>query len=183
MRKVLLDLLKEKRAPRVIVNLQDVRYIDSACVASLVEGLKVLRDLKSGFAIYGLSRTTRAVRRQLTEEVEQQTSEWIWVTTLPAAQLCTEWAVRLGHQRWDIENHGFKELVQGWHADHVYKHDAQAIQAFLLMTLLAYNLHHAFLRVNLKPQIRMRKPQVFWMHLIAAEFYAEAGRFFEGPSP
>jgi hypothetical protein len=24
---------------------------------------------------------------------------------------------------------------------------------------------------------------VFWMHLIAAELYAEAGRFFQGPSP
>ena len=49
--------------------------------------------------------------------------------------------------------------------------------------MLAYNLYHAFLLLNLKPQIRMRKPQVFWMHLIAAELYAEAGRFFEGPSP
>lgn len=129
------------------------------------------------------SEETYAVRRQLTKEVEQQTSDWIWVTTLPTAQLRTEWAVQLGHQRWDIENHGFKELVQGWHADHVYKHDAQAIQAFLLMTMLAYNLYHAFLLLNLKPQIRMRKPQGFWMHLIAAELYAEAGRFFEGPSP
>jgi anti-sigma B factor antagonist len=61
MRKVLLDLLKAKRVPRVIVNLQRVRYIDSAGVACLVEGLKVSRDLKSGFALYGLSRTTREV--------------------------------------------------------------------------------------------------------------------------
>jgi len=61
MRKVLLELLKEKRAQRVIVNLQKVRYIDSAGVASLVEGLKVSRDLKSGFALFGLSRTTREV--------------------------------------------------------------------------------------------------------------------------
>jgi hypothetical protein len=129
------------------------------------------------------SEETYAVRRQLTKEVEQQSSDWIWVTTLPTAQLRTEWAVQLGHQRWDIENHGFKELVQGWHADHVYKHDAQAIQAFLLMTMLAYNLYHAFLLLNLKPQIRMRKPQGFWMHLMAAQLYAEAGRFFEGPSP
>jgi anti-sigma B factor antagonist len=58
-RKVLLVLLKEKREPRVIVNLESVRYIDSAGIASLVEGLKVSRDLKSGFAIYGLSRTAR----------------------------------------------------------------------------------------------------------------------------
>jgi anti-sigma B factor antagonist len=61
MRKVLLDLLKEKRAARVIVNMLKVKYIDSAGVASLVEGLKVSRDLKSTFALYGLSRTAREV--------------------------------------------------------------------------------------------------------------------------
>lgn len=60
-RRVLLGLLKEKRVPRVIVNLQNVKYIDSAGVASLVEGLKTSRDLKSGFALFGLSRTTREV--------------------------------------------------------------------------------------------------------------------------
>ncbi|HTR47640.1 MAG TPA: STAS domain-containing protein [Verrucomicrobiae bacterium] len=60
-RKTLLDLLKGKRAPRVIVNLEKVRYIDSAGVASLVEGLKLSRDLKAGFALYGLTRTTREV--------------------------------------------------------------------------------------------------------------------------
>jgi anti-sigma B factor antagonist len=61
MRKTLIDLLKEKRLPRVIVNLEKVKYIDSAGVASLVEGLKISRDLKSGFALYGLSRTAREV--------------------------------------------------------------------------------------------------------------------------
>lgn len=60
-RKTLLDLLKTKRAPRVVVNLQQVRYIDSAGVASLVEALKTSRDLKSGFALYGLTKTTREV--------------------------------------------------------------------------------------------------------------------------
>jgi anti-sigma B factor antagonist len=60
-RKVLLELLKDKKAPRVIVNLEQVRYIDSAGVASLVEGLKLSRDLKSTFALYGLSRTAREV--------------------------------------------------------------------------------------------------------------------------
>ena len=60
-RKALLDLLRNKRVPRVLVNLEKVRYIDSAGVASLVEGLKVSRDLKSGFALYGLTKTTREV--------------------------------------------------------------------------------------------------------------------------
>jgi len=60
-RKTLLELLKEKRVPRVVVNLEKVRYIDSAGVASLVEGLKVSRDMKSGFALFGLTKTTREV--------------------------------------------------------------------------------------------------------------------------
>ena len=60
-RRVLMDLLKEKRRPRVIVNMLKVKYIDSAGVASLVEGLKVSRDLKSSFALFGLSRTAREV--------------------------------------------------------------------------------------------------------------------------
>jgi len=60
-RKVIIDLLKDKRVPRVIVNLLRVNYIDSAGVASLVEGLKLSRDLKSSFALFGLSRTAREV--------------------------------------------------------------------------------------------------------------------------
>ena len=60
-RKMLLNLLKEKRVKRVIVNLEKVKYIDSAGVASLVEGLKVSREMKSEFALFGLSRMTREV--------------------------------------------------------------------------------------------------------------------------
>ena len=60
-RKMLLGLLKDKQVKRVIVNLEKVKYIDSAGVASLVEGLKVSRDMKSQFALYGLSPMTREV--------------------------------------------------------------------------------------------------------------------------
>ncbi|SRR6266849_10160192 len=60
-RKILLELLREQRVPRVILNLKKVKYIDSAGVASLVEGLKISRDLKSRFAIYGLSSSAREV--------------------------------------------------------------------------------------------------------------------------
>ena len=59
--------------------------------------------------------------------------------------------VRWGHARWDIENQGFNELVNGWYADHVYKHEPQAMEAFLLTLFLAYNLFHGWLTRNLKP--------------------------------
>jgi anti-sigma B factor antagonist len=60
-RRVLLDAIREKKAQRVIVNLKDVRYIDSSGVASLVEGLKVSRNSNSRFILYGLSPAAREV--------------------------------------------------------------------------------------------------------------------------
>jgi anti-sigma B factor antagonist len=61
LRKILLDLIKDKKTHYVIVNLTQVPYIDSAGVASLIEGLKAARDAKSRFALYGLSRVAREV--------------------------------------------------------------------------------------------------------------------------
>lgn len=78
-RRVLLTALREKRAPRVLVNLKAVKYIDSSGVASLVEGLKVSRDLGSRFILFGLSPAAREVLElsrlirvfEVTEDEEQ----------------------------------------------------------------------------------------------------------------
>ena len=121
------------------------------------------------------SLETYSVRRQLDKAVTQETSDWVWVTTIPQSQAPTERVVAWGHQRWDIENFGFNELVHGWDADHIYKHEAKAIEALLLLTFLAYNIFHAFLGLNLKPQLRNSKPEAYWAHLIAAELYSGAG--------
>jgi hypothetical protein len=118
------------------------------------------------------SLETHSVRRQLDGKDEVKISDWIWVTTLPAQRLSTARAVAFGHQRWDIENHGFNELVNGWHADHVYKHDPNAIECFLLIAFLACNIFHAFFTLNLKPQIRKGRTKVFWSRFMAAEIYA-----------
>ena len=118
------------------------------------------------------SLETYSVKRQLDGKDDPVTSDWIWVTTLPAQPVSTERAVGFGHQRWDIENHGFNELVQGWHADHVYRHDPNAIECFLLTAFLACNLFHAFFALNLKPEIRKNRTQVFWRRFMAAEIYA-----------
>ena len=123
------------------------------------------------------------VRRQSDKQISQEKSAWMWVTTLPAARASTALVVHLGHARWDIENYGFNELVNGWHADHIYKHDPQAIEAFTLLAFLAYNLFHAFLARNLKPQLRRAQTESFWAQLIAAQIYAEAGRRLSASSP
>lgn len=61
LRKALLRELREVRMPRVVLNLKAVRYMDSSGVASLVEGLKVSRDVGSRLILYGLNTTVREV--------------------------------------------------------------------------------------------------------------------------
>jgi hypothetical protein len=129
------------------------------------------------------SQETYTVRRQVSRLVSEEHTEWMWVTTLSAAQASTELVVRLGHARWDIENYGFNELVNGWHADHVYKHHPHAIEAFTLLAFLAYNLFHAFLIRNVKPQLREGKTEFFFVHLIAAQLYTPEGALTTARSP
>jgi anti-sigma B factor antagonist len=47
--------IREKRTPKVLLNLREVNYIDSSGVASLVEGLKASRDVGSRLILFGLS--------------------------------------------------------------------------------------------------------------------------------
>jgi hypothetical protein len=119
------------------------------------------------------SLETCTVRRQLHKQHESQTSDWIWATTLPPAQVPVDRIVHLGHQRWDIENYAFNELANEWHSDHVFKHNARAIECFLLLAFLAYNIFHVFLARNVKPSVRQGTTQIFWARLIAAELYSE----------
>jgi anti-sigma B factor antagonist len=61
LRKALLRELREIHMPRVVLNLKSVRYIDSAGVASLVEGLKASRDVGARFILFGLNTAVREV--------------------------------------------------------------------------------------------------------------------------
>ena len=61
LRKALLRELRDLKIPRVVLNLERVRYIDSSGVASLVEGLKASRDVGSRLVLFGVNRTIREV--------------------------------------------------------------------------------------------------------------------------
>jgi len=60
-RRSVLREIQEAHTPRLLLNLRQVRYIDSSGVASLVEGLKAARDLGSRFILIGLSASAREV--------------------------------------------------------------------------------------------------------------------------
>ena len=158
------------------------RYRNRQCLWSDVQDLNTWPQVLAPLRVVR-SQETYFVRRQLTGDLEQEQTEWMWVTTLTQSQLSTEGVVRLGHARWDIENYGFNELVNAWHADHVYKHDARAMENFTLVAFLAYNLFHAFLTLNLKPQLRRARTEAFWARAIAAEIYQDAVKSTAGHPP
>jgi hypothetical protein len=120
-----------------------------------------------------LTLETTTVCRQNTGEIDEKTNEWLWVTTIPKAHISTEQFVEVAHHRWDIENKGFNELNTFWHINHVYKHDANAIVVFTLMTMLSYVLFHAFLYLNIKAVLRQGKTKRHFQRIIMASFYAE----------
>jgi len=113
----------------------------------------------------------RTVRRQLDGQDEQLRSEWIWVTTLPKKLGLTRTLIQLGHARWKIENEGFNELVNSWHSDHVYKHDAHAMLIFCLMAMLCLNVFLAFYRRDLKPALRRGASMLHVSRLVMSELY------------
>ncbi len=117
----------------------------------------------------------REVRRQITGKIDFEVSEWVWASTIPQEELSTETFVKFGHDRWKIENNGFNELVNEWHADHLYRHDPVAMEVFWLLAMLAYILFHAFIGRNLKSVFRCRHTKRHLAEMIKAEIYQCAG--------
>src|SRR5439155_18490017 len=56
------------------------------------------------------------------------------------------WAPTMGYRELWVN-----ELANEWHSDHVFKHDSGAIECFLLVAFLPYNIFHVFLARNVKP--------------------------------
>lgn len=125
------------------------------------------------------SLETWTVRRQLDKQEEELTSDWMWVTTLSPSEAPTKAVVGMGHDRWSIENQGFNELVNRWHAAHVYKHHPTALLVFFLLAMLCLNVFMAFYRRHLKPAVRRTASMLHVSQLIATELYAP----IRGPPP
>ena len=59
LRKTLLESLR--KTPRLVVNMREVRYVDSSGIASLVEVLKEARKTKKRLVLFGLNATVHDV--------------------------------------------------------------------------------------------------------------------------
>jgi len=119
--------------------------------------------------VCSVETTTIGKRKNGRRTQRQQTSEWVWVTTLPASEVPTATVVHFGHERWRIENEGFNELCNQWHANHYFHHHPTSITALWLMLFIAHALFYCFLR-NIKPCLRQGLPVYIWAWLMRMEF-------------
>ena len=138
---------------------QDIEHFSSW--SQLGRDVRVVRSLE-----------TKNIRQQNTKKLHYETSEWVWVSTISKEKLPTEDFVKLAHGRWKIENNGFNELVNYWHADHIYNHNPISIENFLLLTMLAYMIFHIFINRNLKVEIRVKYTKQHLVKMILCEFYS-----------
>lgn len=99
------------------------------------------------------SRRTRRAGKWVREE---QTSTWMWATTIPQSQVSPEELGRIAHQRWHIENRVFKALSSHWGLDHCFHHHPQAMMNFILALFIAYTLVQCFHLLNMKEPLRRR---------------------------
>jgi len=147
------DLLQDAR--RLFEDIPPKSLRDGGCLRECwdLEGFTTWPQVQAPVRVVR-SRETRSIRRQLDAQVQTPVSDWFWVMTLPQAQASTGAVVQIGHRRWDIENQGFNELVNQYHADHVYRHEPTAVLVFWLLTQLCLNVFTAFFLRNLKPAAR-----------------------------
>jgi len=166
------DLLQDAKALFAQMEPTELPEVAGSCQAWDLSGFTTWSQIsRSVRVIRSLEKRSR--RRQLDGQRQEIPSDWMWVTSLSVHRASTATVVRLGHARWDIENRGFNETVTRWHADHVYKHDATAILAFWLLTMLAFNLFHAFYFRHLKPVPWRRYSLLHVSRCMASDLYRE----------
>jgi hypothetical protein len=158
------------------------RHRSSDCLWWDEEGFSSWDGLNESLRVVRSVEKTR-IKRQATDEIELKESEWLWLTSLPQAMVSTDLVVRLGHARWDVENHGFNHLVNAILADHVYKHDPIAIEAFALLSFLAVNLLLAFFTFNVKEPSSRSRTSSYWARVLSAEIHIDSIRLNACHSP
>lgn len=176
--KDVLTVLKDS-SPALLREAQDLLKQTSATVFQHGKTRREVRDLADLEPWPKLQRPIRVVksqeqtrrRRQLDGSIETRRSEWLWAMTLSPHRASSEAVVRLAHARWDIENRAFNEAVNRWHADHVYKHAANAMLTFWLLTLVAINLFRAFYHRNLRPELTRATSYLHVARRITADVY------------
>lgn len=174
----------------VVVMKQEARelYQDAERLRSLIEPQVLqederttrLWDLPELGSFESLGRPVRVVwaeertcRRKIVGGKRQEVLEeatWVWVTDLPSSLVPASKIQRWGHDRWDVENRGFNELVSLWHMDHYFVHHPTAIEVLLLSLAIAFVTTYLFYERNLNPAARRALTRLALAHQLLEEF-------------
>ena len=129
------------------------------------------------------TREMRVVRSHETTIKKNEITEadWFWVTGMAQSLATAEIICRIGHARWEIENQGFNYLVNHLHMNHIFRHQPNAIVAFLLVLFIAYILLQAFYQLNLKPNRRSKLRLLGLIKELASLFWTELKLIKENP--
>jgi hypothetical protein len=106
-------------------------------------------------------------------EEKLRQANWMWVTNLPCSENLAglKNTVAICHSRWQIENQCFNETVNTWNADHVYRHSANGVIAFLLLLFICVNIFNIFRIRNIKDSSIRTK--IYLIKLIGRGFHAD----------
>ncbi len=117
------------------------------------------------------SEETKTVRHHCQEvgkwDLQEEKAEWMWVTNLPSV-VGLKNIISACHSRWQIENKCFNEIANTWNADHIYRHNQNAISAFILFLFITLNIFNIFFARNIKDK-RIRSKTLL-IDLIKAEY-------------
>ena len=119
------------------------------------EGFRTAEGVQKPLRVVQTRETVRRrerVARQWQEK--EETSLWMWTTTLSKRQLPSRGVWWAGHHRWDAENGCFNTLSMHWGLDHCFKHEPAAVVNFVLTLFLAYVLLQCFWQRNVKKPLR-----------------------------
>ena len=87
-------------------------------------------------------------------------------------------ALKALRARWHIENTAFHQWVTYWNLNHVFRHTANAINAILVIWVLAFNLLQFFIYRRLKRPRRPKDP-TYTIRNIVEEMLRDTARLPE----
>lgn len=100
--------------------------------------------------------SSRRTRMAGTWVQREQTSQWMWATTIPKSKIGSRALCQIAHQRWQIENRIFNSLSRHWGLDHCFRHHPVAMVNFILTLFIAHTLVQCFYNLNMKEELRRR---------------------------
>lgn len=114
--------------------------------------------MASGFAMEGVEEEVTVVWiRETSLKTALNVEFWVIFTQRYGPGLTIEDARELGHLRWDVENHGFKEFNQTMHSKHRYSHTPEVMAPIELLLSLMFILLQVF-RVHLEQRFSRAYP-------------------------